>query len=145
MGVLRIPIEGGAPVEVAKIPGEGLTGGADVSPDGKLLAFPYHESGPNPVQRLSVIRLGPGELVNSFVGVTGYIRWKPDGRAIAYFEVRDEIPQVVEQPLAGGAPRPVTNFTSGRVRDFDWSVDGKTLYVSHGEVNGDAVLISNFR
>jgi hypothetical protein len=39
----------------------------------------------------------------------------------------------------------VTNFTSGRVRDFDWSLDGKTLYVSHGEVNGDAVLISNFR
>jgi DNA-binding winged helix-turn-helix (wHTH) protein/Tol biopolymer transport system component len=68
MGVLRIPIEDGAPVEVAKIPGEGLTGGAGVSPDGKLLAFPYHESGPNPVQRLSVIRLDPGELVNSFVG-----------------------------------------------------------------------------
>jgi Tol biopolymer transport system component len=87
----------------------------------------------------------PLELVHRFVGVTVYIRWKPDGRALAYSEVRDEIRQVVEQPLAGGAPRPVTNFTSGRVRDFDWSLDGKTLYVSHGEVNGDAVLISNFR
>src|SRR5262249_28870890 len=50
--VLRIPIEGGPAVEVAKIPGEGLTGGAAVSPDGKLLALPYHESGPNPSQRL---------------------------------------------------------------------------------------------
>jgi len=145
MGVWRIPIAGGPPVEVAKIPGEGLTGGAGVSPDGTLLAFPYHESGSNPVQRLSVIRLDTGVVVNSFIGVSGYIRWKPDGRAIDYFEVRDEIRQVVEQPLAGGAPRLVTKFTTARVRDFDWSVDGKSLFVSYGEVNGDAVLISNFR
>ena len=143
-GVMRVPIEGGQAVEVAKIPGEGLTGGAAVSPDGKLLAFPYYENGPNPVQRLSIIRLDTGDLVHSFIGVAGYVCWRPDGRAIAYFDVRDGIPQVVEQPLAGGAPRLTTKFSTGRVRDFDWSVDGKTLYVSHGELNSDAVLISNF-
>ena len=144
MRVMRVPIEGGPAVEVAKVPGEGLTGGAAVSPDGKLLAFPYHESGPNPVQRVSIIRLGTGDLVHSFIGVTGYVRWRPDGRAIAYFDVRDEIRQVLEQPVAGGAPRLATKFATGSVRDFDWSVDGKTLYISHGEVNSDAVLISNF-
>jgi Tol biopolymer transport system component/DNA-binding winged helix-turn-helix (wHTH) protein len=144
MRVMRVPIAGGPAVEVAKVPGEGLTGGAAVSPDGKLLAFPYHESGPNPVQRLSIIRLDTGNLVHSFIGVTGYVRWRPDGRAIAYFDVRDEIRQVVEQPLAGGAPRLATKFPTGQIRDFDWSVDGKTLYVSHGEMNSDAVLISNF-
>ena len=52
---------------------------------------------------------------------------------------------MVEQPLGGGAPRLITKFTKARVRDFDWSPDGKTLFVSYGEVNGDAVLISNFR
>jgi Tol biopolymer transport system component len=97
------------------------------------------------VPRLSIIRLDTGALVHSFIGVSGYIRWRPDGRAIAYFDVRDETRQVVEQPLAGGAPRLVTKFTRARVRDFDWSVDGKTLFVSYGEVNGDAVMISNFR
>jgi len=142
--VLRIPVEGGPPVEVVKIPGEGLTGGAAVSPDGKLLAFPYHESGPNPLQRLSIIRLDTGEQVKSFTGVTGYIRWKPDGRAIAYFADRDGIQQVFEQSLVGGAPRPVTRFASGKVRDFDWSLDGKELYISYGEINSDAVLITNF-
>ena len=116
-----------------------------MSPDGKLLAFPYHESGPNPSQRLSIIRMDTGEQVKSFPGVTGYIRWKPDGRAIAYFADRDGIQQVFEQSLVGGAPRPVTRFASGKVRDFDWSVDGKELYVSHGEINSDAVLITNFR
>jgi len=143
--VLRMPIEGGAPVEVAKIPGEGLTGGAGISPDGRLLAFPYHESGATPVQRLSIVRVDTGDLVKSFSGVTGYIRWRPDGRAIDYFATRDAIRQVMEQPLAGGAPRQVTKFTYGRVRDFDWSADGKQLYVSHGETNSDAVLITNFR
>jgi Tol biopolymer transport system component len=144
MRVMRVPIEGGSAVEVAKVPGAGLTGGAAVSPDGKLLALPYHESGSNPVQRLSIIRLDTGALVHSFTGITGYVRWRPDGRSIAYFDVRDNIRQVVEQSLAGGPPRLATKFPSGRVRDFDWSADGKTLYVSHGETNSDAVLISNF-
>ena len=43
------------------------------------------------MQRLSIIRLDTGDLVHSFIGVTGYICWRPDGRAIAYFDVRDEI------------------------------------------------------
>ena len=143
--VLRIPIDGGLPEEVAKIPGEGLTGGAAVSPDGKLLALPYHESGANPLQRLSIIRIDTREVVKSFTGVTGYVRWRPDGRAIAYFTVRDGVRQVAEQSLAAGAPRQVTRFGSGKVFDFDWSTDGKELYVAHGEVHSDAVLITNFR
>jgi len=143
--VLRVPVDGGPPVEVAKIPGEGLTGGAGVSPDGKLLAFRYNERGPDPAQRLSIVSIDTGELVKSFSGVAGYIRWRPDGRAIDHFAVRDEVRQIMEESLAEGTARPVTRFTSGRVRDFDWSADGKHFYVSHGEINSDAVLITNFR
>jgi Tol biopolymer transport system component len=138
-------VEGGPSVEVAKVPGEGLTGGATVSPDGKLLAIPYHDSGPNPVQRLAIIHVDGGRPLTSFAGVSGYVRWTPDGRALDYFAVRDGIRQIVEQPLAGGAPRLVTKFHYGKVRDFDWSADGKQLYLVHGEINSDAVLITNFR
>jgi hypothetical protein len=51
----------------------------------------------------------------------------------------------LEQPLAGGPPRPITNFTSGRIFGFAWSRDGKNLYLAKGEIQNDVVLISNFR
>jgi hypothetical protein len=51
----------------------------------------------------------------------------------------------LEQLLTGGAPRQVTNFTSGLIFDFAWTRDGKDLLVARGELTSDVVLISNFR
>jgi hypothetical protein len=142
--ILRLPVEGDTPVEFAKIPGEGLTSDVVVSPDGKLVAYIYHESGPNPVQRLLVIPFEGGPPMKSFLGISGDIQWTPDGRGIEYYEARDGIRQIMEQPLGGGTPRALTNFTSGKIFGFSWSPDGKQLYVIHGETNSDAVLITNF-
>jgi hypothetical protein len=50
-----------------------------------------------------------------------------------------------EQPLAGGSPKQITNFTSGRIFDFNWSQDGKLLLTSRGEITSDVVLLSNLR
>jgi Tol biopolymer transport system component len=36
------------------------------------------------------------------------------------------------QNLAGGAPKPITNFDSGQIFDFDWSRDGKQLALTRG-------------
>jgi hypothetical protein len=52
--------------------------------------------------------------------------------------------KVWEQRLAGGEPRPVTNFSSGQIFDFSWTQDGKQLMLAKGERTSDAVLISNF-
>ena len=52
---------------------------------------------------------------------------------------------VWEQPIAGGARKQITNFTSGHIFDFDWSRDGKQLFLAKGEINSDVILISNFR
>jgi Tol biopolymer transport system component len=141
--LLRLPVEGGTPVEIGNVPEEGLVGAVAVSPDGKFLAFPYHESGPKPLQRLVVVPVDGGAPVKSFVGITGFLRWTPDGRGINYYAMQNGIRQIFEQPLAGGAPHPVTRFTSDKIHDFEWSEDGKQLYVSHGEISSDAVLITN--
>jgi hypothetical protein len=41
--------------------------------------------------------------------------------------------------------RRLTNCSSGRIFDFTWSPDGKQLLLIRGDLNGDVVLLSNFR
>jgi hypothetical protein len=49
------------------------------------------------------------------------------------------------QPLAGGPPKQLTNFTSESFFAWDLSRDGKQLVDGRGATTSDAVLISNFR
>ena len=58
---------------------------------------------------------------------------------------RNGAANIWEQPVAGGPRRQITNFTSGLIFDFDWSRDGKLLYLAKGEKNSDVILISDFR
>ena len=46
--------------------------------------------------------------------------------------------------MAGGLPKPVTHFASGKIFWFDWSRDGR-LALSRGIKPIDAVLIKNFQ
>ena len=78
------------------------------------------------------------------VGADG-LRWSPDEKGVEYLRTQKGASNVWEQPLAGGVPRQVTNFTSGLIFDFAWTRDGKNLLVARGERTSDVVLISNFR
>ena len=49
------------------------------------------------------------------------------------------------QSLAGGEPRPISDFKSGRIWEYDFSTDGKQLFFTRGEVSTDIVLITNFK
>jgi hypothetical protein len=55
------------------------------------------------------------------------------------------VTNIWEQPLVAGGPKRLTNFTSGRIFDFNWSQDGKQLLLSRGEITSDVVLLSNLR
>jgi hypothetical protein len=48
-----------------------------------------------------------------------------------------------EPPLAGGKPRRLTHFTASRIFDFNWFFDHARLLLTRGNVNSDAVLLSN--
>jgi len=39
-------------------------------------------------------------------------------------------------------PHQLTNFSPGRIFDFNWSWDGKRLLLVHGEVSSDVVLLN---
>ena len=140
----RVPIEGGYPVKVFS--SSSIASGA-VSPDGKWIACAYQEQSPTPVAKLAVIPAEGGAATATFVRPLGANRmhWAPDGKGVQYLLTRRGATNVWEQPLAGGAPHPVTDFTSGRIFDFGWSRDGKELLLAKGEETSDVVLISNFR
>ena len=143
--IMRVSIDGGDPIEIAKVPGDELIGTLTVSPDGKYLAFPFHELGPPPKSTLIVIPSGGGAAVRAFPGVVGTVRWSSDGRGIYHYDRAGETMRVVEQPLAGGQARLLLSFINNEPFNFRWSADGKQLYTIRGEANSDVVLIRNFQ
>ena len=141
----RVPIDGGTPVEIFSS-ANGISS-AVISPDGKWIAFGYQELLPAPTFKLAVIPADGGAPVKVFVRPIGASRlqWSPDQKSIQYLLTRHGATNVWEQPLAGGQPRPVTDFTSGQIFDFAWTRDGKDLLLAKGENTSDVLLISNFR
>ena len=146
--IFRIPIEGGTPTKIATFP-TGAT--VAISPDGKLLACATQvlqsDPGTPPVPQFSVISADDGKVIQALkapANVTS-LRWSPDQKSIQFVQTRKGASNIWEQPLAGGPPRQVTNFTSDRIFSFAWSHDGKSLYLSRGTNTSDVVLLSNFQ
>ena len=53
---------------------------------------------------------------------------------MTYAEVKDGVWNLWNQPIDGGAPKPVTNFTSDQIFSFGWSTDdGKRLAIARGD------------
>ena len=71
--------------------------------------------------------------------------WSPDGKSLQYVLSQNGASNIWEQPLTGGEPRHLTKFSSGIIFDFHWSLDGKRLLMTRGEVSSDAALLSNLR
>ena len=145
--ILRISLEGGNPLEIAKSPGYDILGPLAISPDGEFLAFAFDEVSAPLGSKLAIIRAAGGAPVKTYPvseEISG-LRWSPDGQKLQYLLTRDGATNVWEQPLAGGQPRQFTNFISGEVFDFSWSADGKQLLLARGKTTGDILLVKNFR
>jgi Tol biopolymer transport system component/DNA-binding winged helix-turn-helix (wHTH) protein len=148
--IWRVPIDGGTPTLVANGLGSQIDSRLVISPDGKFLAYAFEELNPKPVNKLAVISVD-GSSPASVLEVPGWtflrapLRWSPDGKGLQSLVTREGATNIWEQPLPGGKPKQVTKFTSGMIVDFDWSPDGKRLFLARGELNSDVVLLSNFR
>jgi len=120
----RVDSNGSAPVQIT----DGTTIRPVVSPNGRLVAhywlLPERWA-------LAVVPLEGGQpitvlpLSSTHCGRTA--RWSPDGRALAYVDCAGGVANIWLQPLDGGPPRRLTNFTSGHIDTFDWSPDGTRL------------------
>jgi len=141
--LMKAPLAGGA---LAQLSGPRSVGSA-ISPDGKLLAF-FRQEGQEPM-RIVVIPFEGGPPVKTFDPSPGAIdewglRWTPDGRTLTYIKSGLDAANVWGQPLAGGPPKPLTDFKSEAIRAFDWSRDGR-LAVTRGVINSDVVLITGLK
>jgi DNA-binding winged helix-turn-helix (wHTH) protein/Tol biopolymer transport system component len=147
--IWRVPIDGGTPVQIAQILGEGISGRMSVSPDGQFIAYPYNRYlGPAaPGWTLAVIPIEGGPPVKTFNAPGGFwgTRWSPQGKGLQYALTQNGTTNIWEQPLAGGEPKQITQFGSGRIFDFNWTADGKRLLLTRGESTSDVVLLNNLR
>jgi eukaryotic-like serine/threonine-protein kinase len=141
--VYRMPVEGGRATDIAPpLQGNAF---AVISPDGNSVAYLYTErGGPMTMNRVAVgsAEGGKPQLTLALPGDADGLHWSPDGKGLEYLLTRKGASNVWEQMLAGGEPRQLTKFASGRIVDFAWTRDGKTLLLAKGELTRDVVLIS---
>jgi Tol biopolymer transport system component len=117
-----------------------------VSPDGRFIAC-FYRAQVDMFSKLAVLPFDGGEPVKVFdrprtTFVEAGIQWTPDGRALSFIDNRDGVSNVWLQPLDGGPPKQLTNFTSETIFRFAWSPDGKMIVAERGTETGDIVLIN---
>jgi Tol biopolymer transport system component len=80
----------------------------------------------------------PGGLYESSL-----LLWSPTGKSVEYVLTQNDASNIWEQPLGGGTPRRLTNFSSGQIFDLARSADGMRLLLCRGQVNKDVVLLNH--
>ena len=147
--IWRAPVEGGAPIEIAQVLGDGICGRLSVSPDGKFLAYPddQYTGVQAPGWKLVVISSNGGQPIKTFSvpGGIGDSHWSPDGKTLQYLLTRNGATNLWQQPFEGGEPNQFTKFTSGLIFDFNWSSDQTKLLLTRGSISRDAILLRNLR
>ena len=141
----RVPVEGGTPERLTK----DLSMRPSVSPDGRVVAYWHKEEKPGAPWSIAVIPAEGGEPrvyevpQNEANGMSS-IHWTTDGRSLVYTDYREGVTNLRLQPLAGGEPRPLTNYAREVFYSFDISRDGRLL-LANGLTTSDVVLFKDSR
>jgi serine/threonine protein kinase/Tol biopolymer transport system component len=132
--LFKVAMNGGP---VTKLTSEASNYGS-ISPDGKLIACAW-KSPFNP--KLAIISVNGGAPIRIFDLSGYYYRWTPDGKGIVYIKHDGKQENLFLQPLAGGPPAALTNFTEGSIKNFEWSADGTHMVLTHFIKTSDIVLL----
>jgi Tol biopolymer transport system component len=136
----KVPLEGGTPQVLTELPVLGF----DISPDGKLAAFPTLQHSGEHKELLALLPTEGGQapkLVEFERPRHGLLHFLIDGKAVVYPVRENGIDNLWLQPLDGSKGRQITSFDSEHIFDFHWSFDGKQLALVRGHTDSDVVLI----
>ena len=120
----------------------------DISPDGKFIAAIERQGDE---RRLVILSIDGGVPVKSFPferlpgkGISRRrLQWTPDGSGINFARTTGDVSNIWRQPVNGGAPVQITNFTTEMIFNFVYSPDGSQLALSRGQFQRDVILIEN--
>lgn len=136
ISVFRMPAAGGPSVLISQ---NAAATDPSFSPDGKWITargehgerriYPF-QGGP-PAKQIPL--LPGGHRLHRF-------GFAPDGSALTVQREFESVSNLWNQPLDGGQPVQITNFTSQLIEDWAWSTDGK-LALSRSEQSADVVLL----
>ena len=141
--IFAMPISGGSPVR--------LTDRIAISPpfvshDGKHVALATLQDG-NSIGAIVSAETGLLEtaatIPPTFDSTTHAGCWMPDNRSMAFSDLRTGVPNLWVFPFRGVPPRQLTHFTSGLIWACRYSPDGKSILLSRGSRQSDAVLFTS--
>jgi Tol biopolymer transport system component len=145
--ILRVSIEGGRP-EI--VPGTAVSNAGMSAPLGGLSSdgkqMPFFSDSAFLHKHLQIVNLdaGPNATRRTMTPdsrVSGAVVFTPDGKAVAYPILENQVSNVWVQPLDGSPGRQITNFKSATFLKFNWSPNGKSLAVIREMTQSDVVLL----
>lgn len=115
-----------------------------LSPDGKRIAFSSFDL-ETFEKKLMVATLNGdafGQIERELeYNLINQVAWSPDGKSLTVLTSRAGTPNIWRQPIDGGAAKPITDFKTGRIFNFAWAADGKSLLIARGNTNNDLILV----
>jgi serine/threonine protein kinase len=141
--LMKVSIDGGT----AEVFYESETRGVfnpRISPDGERIAFTSYDLATFGKQ-LHVASLDGAafgriehdiehNLINGFM-------WSPDSSELTILTNRGGVQNLWRQPLDGGPATQITDFKSGRIFNFQWAPDGRSLLIARGSTTNDLIVI----
>jgi serine/threonine protein kinase len=121
----------------------------NVSDDGKRLAFTTQLFDTKNLTFQSILKIA--EIKENAVqlpkeakveNISWNYRWANDAKTLTYMG-NDGVPNIFDLTIDSSKSKQLTNFNSGIILNFDWSNDGKRLFIVRGIINSDLILIKD--
>jgi Tol biopolymer transport system component len=139
----KVPMKGGEPVRLTAQPR--YSGRVSISPDAKTVAYTYSDSRVTPPRGIALVPLEGEPKVTLLDIPADCVRWTGNSRLLLYSTTQEGVSNIWERPIAGGAAKPLTHFTSETISVFDVSKDGKQLAIDRRSSNSHVVRIRDVK